>query len=306
MKSFSRRDFLRIGGTALGASALLPPMTFGNSPEDTVRDRLWMWAHIEGSYDNQYGLPNNGISRMSPIQATELMDIPNIIFIRYGKKPSPPYDEYAAQYRNTKKLQWSFVGDASSGTSAEEQEHVLELARKMSNMTGLFMDDFFHGKAEPISDPPGEPEAVASISVARLQEIRKKMEQMNRKLDLSVVLYTHQLNPVIRRHLDLCDVVAFWSWTADDLARLPENFAKYRAIAPKKRTLLGIYMWDFGKSKPLPMDLMRMQCETGLRWLKDDTIEGMIFLATNICDLDIEAVKWSKQWIAEHGKEKIG
>jgi len=90
------------------------------------------------------------------------------------------------------------------------------------------------------------------------------------------------------------------------LAKLPENFAKYQQIAPKKRTLLGIYMWDFGQGKPLPMDLMKMQCDQGLKWLKDGTIEGMIFLATNICDLKIEAVEWSKHWIAEHGREKVG
>ena len=302
MSNFSRRDFLKVGG-AFGAGVLLPSVAFGNAPTDTVRDRLWLWAHIEGSYDNQYGLPNNGISRMTPPQAAEFLGIPNIIFIRYNKKPAPPYDEYATQYRNTKKLMWSFVGDASSGTSAAEQEHVLELARKMPNMTGLFMDDFFKGDASPIGD--SDSESAASITVARLQEIRKKMEQINRKLDLGVVLYTHQLNPAIRHHLDLCDTVSFWSWTANDLAKLPENFAKYQEIAPKKRTLLGIYMWDFGQGKPLPMDLMKMQCEAGLKWLKDGTIEGMIFLATNICDLDIEAVKWSKHWIAEHGKEKI-
>jgi hypothetical protein len=303
MTYLSRRDFLKVGG-ALGAGTLLPSIALGHTSTDTVCDRLWIWAHIEGSYDNQYGLPNNGYSRMTPPQAAEFLGIPNIIFIRYGKKPEPPYDEYATQYRNTKKLMWSFVGDSSSGTSDAEQEHVLELAQKMPNITGLYMDDFFHGDAKPIGD--SDSEAAASITVARLREIRKKMEQINRKLDLGVVLYSHQLNPAIRHHLDLCDTVSFWSWTADDLTKLPENFAKYREIMPNKRTLLGIYMWDFGKGKPLPMNLMKMQCDLGLKWLKNGMIEGMIFLATNICDLDIEAVKWSKQWIAKHGKEKIG
>jgi len=303
MTQLSRRHFLKIGGV-LGAGALLPSATFGNTPADTLRDRLWVWTHIEGSYNNQYGLPNNGVNGMTSLQAAEFLDIPNLIFIRYGGKPVPPYDEFAAQFRNVKKLMWSFVGDSSSGTSVAEQEHVLELARKMPNITGLFMDDFFHGNADPADASTSE--AAASITVARLREIRQKMEQMDRKLDLNVVLYTHQLNPAIRHHLDLCDVVSFWSWTADDLAKLPENFAKYQEIAPNKRTLLGIYMWDFGQGKPLPMDLMKMQCDTALKWLKNGTIEGMIFLATNICGLEIEAVEWSKRWIAQHGKEKIG
>ncbi|MCL2744871.1 MAG: twin-arginine translocation signal domain-containing protein, partial [Planctomycetaceae bacterium] len=227
-RNLSRRNFLKAAG-AVGAYPLLSSLTFGNTATDTVRDRLWLWGHIEGSYDNQYGLPNKGHSRLTPPQAAEYIGIPNIIFIRYGKKPVPPYDEYAEQYRNTKKLMWSFVGDSSSGTSAEEQEHVLELAKKMPNITGLFMDDFFHKKAEPIAGPDSE--AAASITVARLREIRKKMEQMDRRIDLNVVLYTHQLNPAIQQHLDLCDVVSFWSWTAKELEKLPENFAKYQEIA---------------------------------------------------------------------------
>ena len=296
MKTYSRRQFLEIGG-ALGTASLLPTAVFGNAPTDTVRDRLWIWGHLEGSYDNSFGLPQN--SRMTPLQGAEYLGIPNIIMVRYGGKPSPPFDEYAAQYCNVKKLMWSFVGDASSGTSQEEQDHVLALARKMPNITGLFMDDFFHGDARPVDAVQSEPSA--AVSLARLREIRNKIEQINRKCDIGVTLYTHQLNPAIRRHLDLCDVVSFWSWTADDLAKLPENFAKYQEIVPNKRTLLGIYMWDFGQSKPLPMDLMKMQCDTALKWLKTGTIEGMIFLASNICDMKIEAVEWSKRWIAEHG-----
>ncbi|MCL2118886.1 MAG: twin-arginine translocation signal domain-containing protein [Planctomycetaceae bacterium] len=301
MDKLTRRHFLKFGG-AVTAATMIPhtemPL-FASESSDTVRDRLWIWGHLEGSYDNQYGLPMN--SRMTPLQGAESLGIPNIIMVRYSNKPEPPYDEYAAQYRNVQKLMWSFVGD-SGRTSSEEQEHVLELSQKMPNMTGLFMDDFFHGNANA---PAGESEAAASISVVRLKEIRERLNQLDQKPDLGVVLYAHQLNPAIRRHLDLCDLVSFWSWTAGDLAKLPENFAKYQGIAPNKRTLLGIYMWDFGLGKPLPMDLMRMQCETALKWLKEGTIEGMIFLATNICDMKIEAVEYARQWITEHGAETV-
>ena len=449
MNNLSRRCFLQYGG-GLAATAMIPQTgmpLFALEPADTVHDRLWIWGHVEGSYDNAYGLPQN--SRMTPLQAAEYLGIPNIIMVRYNtghsNEPTPPFDEYAKQYANTNKLMWSFVG-AGGGTSREEQYHVVELAKKMPNITCLFMDDFFHGNAVPVesakncwlaennprfpvalslqfpvptvangieltqsdwktgdyrtsdfavdvrtdgrwnegvawgtlanqggvamtlklpgypvdglrirflgthdatgamsvglggirlfndhqevnlsgvkmeagSSYPGHaPEALlkslspedieppASCSLADLREIREKLSLPDRKLDLGVTLYTHQLNPAIRRHLDMCDVVSFWSWTADELAKLPENFAKYREIAPNKRTLLGIYMWDFGLGKPLPMDLMKMQCDMGLKWLKNGTIEGMIFLASNICDMNIEAVEYSKKWIAEHGKETL-
>ena len=38
--------------------------------------------------------------------------------------------------------------------------------------------------------------------------------------------------------------------------------------------------------------LMKQQCETGLRWLREKRIEGMIFLASCLCDLRPDTVEW--------------
>jgi len=32
---------------------------------------------------------------------------------------------------------------------------------------------------------------------------------------------------------------------------------------------------------------------------------GMVFRATNACDLGLEAVEWTRRWIAEHGDEPL-
>jgi hypothetical protein len=301
MKKMTRRHFIQLSGT-VAAATMFPAIgqtLSGYKPTETVRDKLWIWGHAEGSYDNGWGLPIN--SRMTPIHGAAYLDIPNVIMVRYAGKPEIPFDNYAGQFADTKKLMWSFVG-AGSETSQEEREQVLQLAKKMPNITGVFMDDFFHGDAVPAQ---GSDESPASCSITELRNIRKKLILPDRTLDLGVTLYTYQLNPAIRKHLDLCDVISLWSWTAEELANLEKNFALYRKLVPGKRTLLGIYMWDFGHSQPLPMELMQMQCETALKWLKEGNIEGMIFLASNICDMPIDAVKWSKKWIAEHGDEPV-
>jgi len=44
---------------------------------------------------------------------------------------------------------------------------------------------------------------------------------------------------------------------------------------------------------------MKHQCEIGLRWLEEGRIEGMVFLASCSCDLNIEAVEWTRGWIEE-------
>lgn len=52
--------------------------------------------------------------------------------------------------------------------------------------------------------------------------------------------------------------------------------------------------------------LMKQQCELALKLLRERRIEGMIFLATNICDLDLETVNWTRRWIAKVGNEPLG
>ena len=55
----------------------------------------------------------------------------------------------------------------------------------------------------------------------------------------------------------------------------------------------------------MPMDLMKKQCEAGLRWLKEGRVEGIILLASSICDLELETVEWVRRWVSEVGNETV-
>jgi hypothetical protein len=279
------------------------------SLEGTVRDRLWVWAHEAGVYNGAWGLP--GDSRITPVEGAHYLGVPNIIFIRYEGRPEPPFDQYAVPFRSLKRVNWSITG-AGGATSAEERAHVLRVAARMGNLTGLFMDDFF--RLAPEQSPPQRPAENAaaaapdpgSLSVRQLREVRDQLRADGRRLDLGVTLYTHQLDPRILPHLELCDVVSLWTWQSENLTDLEENLAKLEGMAPGKRIWLGCYMWDFGNRKPMPLERMRRQCGLGLKWLREGRIDGMIFLAANICDLDLETVEWTRQWIVEVGPEPIG
>ena len=63
-------------------------------------------------------------------------------------------------------------------------------------------------------------------------------------------------------------------------------------------------MWDYGDKKPLSVAAMEDQCELGLEWLKQGRIDGMIFLASCICDLDLETVEWTRKWIQKVGDQE--
>lgn len=294
----SRRNFVRsvaaVGGVLVAAPASIAA---ASGKGQTLRDRLWVWAHEAHSYDNAWGLPKNG--RMTPVEGAHYLGVPNAIMIRYEGKPAPPYEQYALPFKSLKQVYWSITG-AGGATSEEERGQVLRLAADLPNMTGVFMDDFFQNEDSNGAKARGE--APAALSLEQLRTVRKSLGNAGgRQLDLGVTLYTYQLDARIVPHLELCDVISLWTWRLAELKGLEENFAKLTKMLPRKRFLLGCYMWSFGDAKPMPIELMKQQVELGLAWLKAGRIEGMIFLATNICDLGLETVEWTRDWIARNG-----
>jgi len=256
----------------------------------TLRDRFWVWTHVEGSYKRDFGLPRT--SRMTPVEGAVYLGVPNLLFIRYQGHPPMPFGQYASAFRPFKRVVWSLVG-ASGQSSDEERKHVLDLAARFPNIVGFVMDDYFR------RDGSG------SLSVEQLQDLRSRLVIGGKKRDLYVVLYQHQLEFPVSEHLNFCDKVTFWTWKAKDLDKLESSFERLEKLAPKHGKLLGCYLWDFGTSKAMPLALMKKQCELGRRWLEEGRIEGMIFLASNVCDLELETVEWTRNWIAEVGSQPL-
>jgi hypothetical protein len=260
----------------------------------TVRDHMWMWGHEAGSHDTGYNIGRT--SRMTPAEAAFYMDIPNMIMVRYLDKPEIPFDQHAIAFRPLKEVFWSVVG-AAGRSSQEELNHVLDLSKRFPNITGIFMDDFFH--------KPGTEEELGVLPVTEIQALRDRLVVDGKQLELGVTLYTYQLDMPLGPYLDLCDWVSLWTWNAPDLKDIEANFAKCEQLSPHSKKMLGLYMWDYGLKKPMPLDLMKMQTDLALRWLREGRIGGMIFLASCICDLELEAVEWSRAWIREVGDEQL-
>ncbi|MEM3693084.1 MAG: hypothetical protein QXI39_03580 [Candidatus Bathyarchaeia archaeon] len=261
-----------------------------------VIDHLWIWGHEAGSHNSAYGL--KGLSRMTPAEGASYLGVPNLLMVRYGGRPAPPFDQYALALSPLRRVVWSIVG-AGGRTEPQELEMVLALAGRFPNISGVIMDDFF-------KERPDDEGRIAVHTVEELEAIRKRLFVDGRRLDLWVTLYTHNLNlPGLKEYLDRCDVITYWTWHASDLSRLEENFERLEDLTPFSRKALGCYMWDYGDGRPMPVAFMRHQCQLGLRWLREDRIEAMIFLASCICDLGIEAVEWTRRWIQKVGEEEV-
>jgi len=261
----------------------------------TVRDRLWLWGHDAGAHNDGWGLPKP--SRITPAEAAFYLGIPNLIMVRYRGRPATPFDQYALPFRSLKQVVWSVVG-AGGRTDQKERQAVLALASRNRNISGVMLDDFFG--AESSSEGKS-----AALSLAQLRQVRGRLRVRTRRLDLWAVLYDTQLDKPLGKYLELLDILTFWTWDSRNLKALEGNWELLENAAPRCGKLLGCYMWDYGEKRPLRFDAMKHQCELGLEWLGSGKIEGMIFLASCICDLELKAVEWVREWIAGVGDRRL-
>ena len=267
----------------------------GSTEKSSVRDKLWLWGHDAGAHNDSWGLPKP--SRITPTEAAFYLGIPNLIMVRYQGRPTLPFYQYALPFRALKRVVWSVVG-ASGQTDEEERAHVLDLAARHPNVIGLMLDDFFG------SEQTSQGHDLAVLPPETLRDLRGQMIVGGRRLRLWAVLYEHQLERPLAPYLELLDVVSFWTWESEKLQGLESNLERLEKVAPKCGRVLGCYLWDYGNKRPMPLDLMRRQCELGMRWLRQGRIEGMIFLASCLCDLELDAVEWTRNWIAQLGDEQ--
>jgi hypothetical protein len=262
--------------------------------KSTVRDRLWLWGHDAGSHNEGWGLP--GPSRITPTEAAFYLGIPNLVMVRYRGRPLLPLDQFAVPLRSLRRVVWSAVG-AHGETDKYERAHVLDLAGHNPNVTGVILDDFF-------VDRPAQGGELATLSLDQLRQLREQLKA-GRQLDLWGVLYEHQLDPGLAPYLELMDAVTLWTWDTKRVTGLGEALGRLETLAPSCSKVLGCYLWDYGNKRPMPLDLHRAQCQAGLGWLRQGRIEGVIFLASCVCDLGLEAVEWTREWIAEVGGEPL-
>jgi len=312
---------------ARAAGAPAAELTAGGPPRSTVRDRLWIFSVLAGG-DNKSLERGNvlGGSRMTPAEGAFWLNVPNLLLIRSSDEPPLPssqgpraktsFEQYAIAFQPLDRVVWSVVGSGGKGGMGELAP-VLDLAKKFSNFTGIYLDDFIiDAKRQPDGRVVGRP----AIQPDELKRAREQMRSVGRPMDVWVTLYTHEINPSrkiaspafrgcdppLAEFLDQFDVLTLWTWNSDELPMLEENLAALEKIAPKNAHIaLGMYIWDFHNRKPVPVELMQLQCELGRKWLKENRIHEMIFLANTVLDVGLPGAEFSRQWIAKVGKEPL-
>jgi hypothetical protein len=298
---FTRRGFLTATAAGLAAAACTSParaQMFVLPPDNTVRDRLWLFGSPTGSTAPH----TKRRTVMSPAEGAFYMGIPNVYMNQANKGPEaalgrfePPFAPYAVALRPFKRVLWGLVGSGGF-TTPEERKAGLELIRNTPNFVGAHMDDFFVSKPK---------DKRAMLSVEETREIRDTLKAAGRGLELYSTYYTSLLPLPLDDYLKLLDGVTFWTWKPEDLTHLDENLAKVKRIAPHLKVILGCYLVDFTRKTSIPLPAMQRQCEFGLAALKDQRIAGMMFLSNGVMDVGFEAVEWTRAWIRKVGDTRL-
>ena len=269
--------------------------------KNELQDCLWMWGHESGDYDgpgNIYNIPTSAPIGMA--HACGYMGIPNVCSVRW----TPCDKVHLWQYRAMRRFGW--VIGHNHETYEKLCPFATSLVKDYPNLSAFELDDFFDNKPDVLEQSPEGGEMLvspATLTLTELDALKKRMAQFPHHIELQIVLYARQLRPTIVPALNYADTVLFWTWNGADLSKLTTNFQTYRQLMSDKPTLLGIYMWDFGDSKPLDMDFMKAQLSLALEWWKNHDINGLIFHCTPLVNKNLPAVEYCHDWIAEHAHE---
>ncbi len=298
-----RRDFIKNSAygscLAMGLPFIGSPLNLAGLGNPTIRNDIWIWGHVEGIHNGKWGLPSGAKgSKITMMESCRYMGIENCMVVGIDGTPAPGTEEkYASQLSKCKRVGWSVVPAGNANDIVIDHispvKQVLELSKKHSNIRDVMFDDYF------IADKP-------RCTSEQLSEMRGMLRNTKNPLDMWVVFYDYNLKKFLDEdQLKYFDVINFWTWEASNLIELESNIKKLRSLAPDKRIVLGCYMYDYGVSKPIPIERMVEQCNVALKFLKEGTIEGIVFLATVITDLKLDAVEWSREWIAHVGNKNI-
>lgn len=257
-----------------------------------LKERLWIWGQDAGShhlvFNNAWNLP--GENKMGPVEGANYLGIPNMCRVTMGSKPEPPFDDEMEKLKDFDNVVWSIIGDNESkrnDNGGSDLEEVIKLSKKYDNLVGGIMDDFFSEKRMAVYTPEVIGQYTKALHDAGLK--------------LWTVYYDHQLDLDLEEWLNLCDVVTFWTWRAEDLSKMEENLAKVESQLTKgQKIYAGCYMHDYGDCKEMPVETMEYQLEVYKRWLQEGRIEGIIFCSNCIADIGLPAVDVTRKWIADN------
>jgi hypothetical protein len=282
-----RREFVRVLATAsagiglssvaTGADGRLPVPCCSAPDKPSFRDVGWVW---EGQgIDPQvppsiYGLGQG--ARYFGLSRANFLFHPNDV---HALRLLHDYDEVTC---DISKWGWEWNADgrpvctpkSDPVTVQAEGENVGRLARQFPNVTGVYCDDLM-GLMKRHNYGPQQ-----------FGNIRAAIRAANSELKMWTVVYTHELAQTdfwtgMRPHID---VVTLWIWNSDDIGQMPQSVEQCRQLFPDKPIIMGVYLRDYPKVAPVPVDRVKCQMEGIARLFESGQLAGYSILAAVLID----------------------
>lgn len=282
-----RRKFVRVLAAAsagMGLSSVTTGVESRSSvpcrsakDKPTLRDVGWVW---EGQgIDPQvppsiYGLGQG--ARYFGLSRANFLFHPNDI---HALRLLQDYDEVTC---DISKWGWEWNADgrpvcapkSDPATVQTEGENVGKLARQFLNVTGVYCDDLM-GLMKRHNYGPEQ-----------FANIRAAIRDVNGELKMWTVVYTHEFAQAdfwtaMRPHID---VVTLWIWNSDDIGQMPQYVEQCRQLCPDKPIVMGVYLRDYPKVAPVPVDRVKSQMEGIARLVESGQLAGYSILAAVLID----------------------
>lgn len=253
------------------------------------QDDIWLYPDTRGMEGR---VPYGCRSRITPAEAAFILDTPNVLMIQCDGEPAPFSKDaigYMESFCAMDRVLWGSAGSGGFRVGNEE-EFICQLAEKYPNITGVFMDDI----TSTYRKIPDEKERQEKC-VGMLREVKENLRKACRPLETYITWYWHE-DPYPGM-MEYVDGISLWTWNSDELIHLKERFEAVEEKYKGKKILLGIYMYDFYNRKPVPNDLMELQCNYALELLKQGRIAGMIFEANSVMGVRLPSELWLREWV---------
>ncbi len=257
--------------------------------------KVWLWGQTAGAHHaGDYGLP--GENRMTPLEGAKHFGIKKLCRVKMGVDTNLSLRAEVEKLGEMDSIVLSIIGSGGCEfhkDGKDDLEEVLKICRDHPQVIAGIMDDFI------------SPARMETYTPDVLLRMRQRLHTaLERKVEFWTVMYERDLAEAdeeeVRRRLQMFDLFSFWTWFGENLDNLEENYQKIRALAGKKRMLMGVYMWDYGNKCTLSDERMHHQIEFVEEKTAKGEIEGIILCSNCVADIGLSAERIVYDWLCKN------
>ncbi len=259
-----------------------------------LRDKVWLWGQMPGGHHAcpNYNLP--GVNKMTPMEGLEFFGIKNLCRVKLSRESDLSFFDDDLLLKNNEKMEKCCLSLIGAGEwkpkdKRDDLEDVLAMAKTEKRVCASVMDDFV------------SKERMKTFTPDVLKELREALHtRIDRPIELWSVLYERDFDDfseAVKMRAKEFDVTTFWTWFGKNLVNLEENLKMIKEVNGDGRTMLGVYLYDYGDGKQLPDDLMRLQLDFAKKKLESGEIEGIILCSNCVADIGLTTVPIMLDWL---------